>query len=73
MNMTFTTGWGQYLSKYITAPVVNEAMGGRSARSYTREGRFTTIIGQVKSGDYVVIGMSISLSSVRFAISNICT
>lgn len=31
------------------------AIGGRSARSYSDEGRFTTIINTVKSGDYVVI------------------
>lgn len=36
-------------------PVVNKAMGGRSARSYTNEGRFTEIAGLVKSGDIVVI------------------
>jgi rhamnogalacturonan acetylesterase len=49
------TGWGQYLSKYVTATVVNKAMGGRSARSYTNEGRFTEIANLVKSGDIVVI------------------
>lgn len=31
------------------------AVAGRSARSYTREGRFSTIAGLVKSGDYVII------------------
>jgi rhamnogalacturonan acetylesterase len=48
-------GWGEYLSKYITAPVVNKAMSGRSARSYTNEGRFTEIEGLVQRDDIVVI------------------
>jgi len=51
-----TDGWGQYIGKYLSGVVVsNQAMGGRSARSYTREGRFNTIINSVKAGDYVVI------------------
>ncbi|KAK3207182.1 hypothetical protein GRF29_103g180640 [Pseudopithomyces chartarum] len=50
-----TDGWGPYLSKYVTVPVVNKAVGGRSARSYTNEGRFTEIANLVKSGDIVVI------------------
>ncbi|KAF9694703.1 hypothetical protein EKO04_007686 [Ascochyta lentis] len=54
-NNGLTDGWGQYLSKYVTAPVVNQAMAGRSARSYTNEGRFTTIANLVKAGDIVVI------------------
>lgn len=50
-----TDGWGPYISKYVTIPVVNKAIGGRSARSYTNEGRFTAIANLVKSGDIVVI------------------
>lgn len=48
-------GWGQYLGKYLTAPVVNKAIAGRSARSYTNEGRFTDLAKLVKAGDIVVI------------------
>lgn len=48
-------GWGEYLSKYITLPVVNKAIAGRSARSYTNEGRFTEIANLLQSGDIVVI------------------
>ncbi|KAF8167612.1 SGNH hydrolase [Crassisporium funariophilum] len=48
-------GWGQFLGQYLTIPVVNSAVAGRSSRSYTDEGRFTTLINTVKSGDYVVI------------------
>jgi rhamnogalacturonan acetylesterase len=50
-----TTGWAQYLGQYLTIPVVNSAIAGRSARSYTDEGRFTTLINTVKSGDFVII------------------
>ena len=51
-----TDGWGQYIGHSITgATVSNQAVGGRSARSYTREGRFTTIINSVKAGDFVII------------------
>lgn len=48
-------GWGQYLADSLSIPVVNNAIGGRSARSFTREGRFDTIIEAVVSGDIVVI------------------
>ncbi|KAJ4350725.1 hypothetical protein N0V95_004512 [Ascochyta clinopodiicola] len=54
-NNGLTDGWGQYLSKYVTVPVVNKAMAGRSARSYTNEDRFTAIANLVKAGDIVVI------------------
>ncbi|KAF9567011.1 SGNH hydrolase [Agrocybe pediades] len=50
-----TDGWGQYLAQYLTLPVVNNAVAGRSARSYTDEGRFNTLINTVKAGDFVVI------------------
>ncbi len=39
----------------MSLTVVNRAIAGRSARSYTDEGRFTTLINTVKSGDFVVI------------------
>lgn len=39
----------------MTIPVVNKAIGGRSARSYTNEGRFSELATLVKSGDIVVI------------------
>lgn len=48
-------GWGPYLSKYLTVPVTNKAISGRSARSFTNEGRFTEIERAIASGDIVVI------------------
>lgn len=43
------------LGRYLTIPVVNKAISGRSARSYTNEGRFTELEKLVTSGDIVVI------------------
>ncbi|RDB29027.1 Rhamnogalacturonan acetylesterase [Hypsizygus marmoreus] len=51
----WSDGWGQYLGQYLTIPVVNNAIAGRSSRSFTEEGRFTTIVNSVKTGDYVII------------------
>ncbi|KAJ5377138.1 CAZyme family CE12 [Penicillium cataractarum] len=50
-----TAGWGEYVSPYTSATVSNQAIAGRSARSYTREGRFDTIASEVQSGDWVII------------------
>ena len=52
---TLDPGWGQYVSHYTTDTLSNQAVAGRSARSYTREGRFSTIASEVKSGDWVII------------------
>ncbi|KAF2735012.1 secreted rhamnogalacturonan acetylesteras-like protein [Polyplosphaeria fusca] len=48
-------GWGYYFKYSLSTPVVNKALGGRSARSYTVEGRFDTLVSSVKAGDVVVI------------------
>ncbi|KAF2139763.1 carbohydrate esterase family 12 protein [Aplosporella prunicola CBS 121167] len=50
-----TEGWGHYLQYSLDIPVVNEAIGGRSARSYSVEGRFSDIEDVLQSGDFVVI------------------
>ncbi|KAF1841921.1 carbohydrate esterase family 12 protein [Cucurbitaria berberidis CBS 394.84] len=49
------TGWGVYLPFSLSIPVVNKAIGGRSSRSYTVEGRFDEIIKLVKANDIVII------------------
>ena len=54
-NPFLPPGWGQYLSAYLTIPVINKAIAGRSARSYTNEGRFTEIASLLKPDDIVVI------------------
>ena len=52
-----TEGWGEYLKYSLpsTYTVSNKAIAGRSARSYTREGRFQEIANVVQSGDWVVV------------------
>lgn len=49
------SGWGQYLHYSLKIPVVNKAFAGRSARSYSREGRFDEIGKLLKKGDFVII------------------
>jgi rhamnogalacturonan acetylesterase len=53
--MLILPGWGEYVAPYTSLTVSNKAIGGRSARSYTREGRFDAIAQVVQSGDWVVI------------------
>ncbi|KAJ7786483.1 rhamnogalacturonan acetylesterase [Mycena metata] len=50
-----TQGWGVPLPQFLTIPVVNEAVGGESARSYSDQGLFTKLISSVKAGDFVII------------------
>ncbi|KJX97603.1 rhamnogalacturonan acetylesterase like protein [Zymoseptoria brevis] len=50
-----TAGWGAYLSTHISLAVVNHALGGRSARSFTREGHFDAIAALITNEDIVVI------------------
>lgn len=52
------TGWGQMLPYFIdkaSFTVDNRAIGGRSSRSFYEEGRWTTVSGLLKAGDYVFI------------------
>ena len=53
-----TEGWGQYLHYSFNSSelaVKNLARAGRSARSFTREGRFQSIFKQTKPGDWAII------------------
>jgi rhamnogalacturonan acetylesterase len=54
-KLTPAPGWGEYLSRYITLPVVNKAISGRSARSFTNEGRFAEIERLLQRDDIVII------------------
>jgi len=51
------TGWGVYIGNYLNSSltVVNDAVAGTSARSFTRGGNFASLINSVKSGDFVII------------------
>lgn len=57
-----TEGWGQYLQYSFGshARVNNSAKAGRSARSFTREGRFDHIFDGLQSGDWVIIEFGIN-------------
>ncbi|QRW19967.1 carbohydrate esterase family 12 protein [Rhizoctonia solani] len=49
-------GWGEKIPQYLKdITVVNRAIGGRSARSYWREGRWTSVQNSLKAGDFVLI------------------
>ncbi|KAF5368639.1 hypothetical protein D9758_002247 [Tetrapyrgos nigripes] len=50
-----TDGWGVYLPQYLNIPVVNMAVGGTSARSYSESGLFNNLVNAVKAGDFVII------------------
>lgn len=50
-------GWGQLLPTFFdsTVTVRNFAVNGRSTKSFIDEGRWTTVLGQLHAGDYVII------------------
>ncbi|KAF2198233.1 SGNH hydrolase [Delitschia confertaspora ATCC 74209] len=50
-----TQGWGHYLQYSLTPAVSNKAVAGRSARSYTVENRFATLVSTVQTNDIVII------------------
>lgn len=50
-----TQGWGVFLSQFLTIPVVNNAVGGESARSYSDQGRFDSLVNSAQRGDFVII------------------
>lgn len=54
-NALVKTGWGLHIAPFVSGTVSNQAVAGRSARSYTREQRFQAIADVLKPGDYVVI------------------
>ncbi|NGZ74684.1 rhamnogalacturonan lyase family protein [Saccharibacillus alkalitolerans] len=50
-------GWGQQLGRYFAngAVVVNEAIGGRSSKSFMVDGRLDSILQRIKPGDYFFV------------------
>lgn len=51
------TGWGQVFGEFFESDVIvrNEAVSGRSTKSFIDEGRFRRITSEMKSGDYLLI------------------
>jgi len=48
-------GWGSELQNYLTIPIQNMAMAGKSLRSFTKDGHFQLMRNLVEEGDIVVI------------------
>ena len=51
-------GWGMLLPTFVDQSVVtvsNQAVDGRSTKSFIDEGRWTTVVNQLAEGDYVLI------------------
>lgn len=51
------TGWCQVFHEFVSANIVvrNRAVNGRSTKSFINEGRWTSILDSLKTGDYVFI------------------
>ncbi|GEM_PF-5234981 len=51
------TGWGEKLRLFFDTNVVirNHARNGRSTRTFVEEGRWQSVVDQLKPGDYVFI------------------
>jgi lysophospholipase L1-like esterase len=53
-------GWGDHFAHYFDTTkinIANRAMAGRSSRSYYNEGRWTSVLAEMKPGDFVLIQM----------------
>lgn len=51
-------GWGQDLGRFFDPArinVVNRAIGGRSSRTFFTEGRWQSIVDEIKPGDWVLV------------------
>ncbi len=51
-------GWGEELAPYFNLEkinVVNQAIGGRSSRTFQTEGRWDAVVAQLQKGDFVIL------------------
>src|SRR5215203_4879060 len=51
-------GWGSFIADYFDTgkiSVRNDAIGGRSSRTFLTEGRWDKIMAELKKGDYVIM------------------
>ncbi|MDO5558008.1 MAG: GDSL-type esterase/lipase family protein [Oscillospiraceae bacterium] len=55
-------GWGFYLGKYLSDSVTvsNQAIAGRSSKSFFDNGRLDTILSSIKQGDYLLVQFAIN-------------
>ncbi|MCD8188250.1 MAG: hypothetical protein LUD57_06555 [Ruminococcus sp.] len=58
-------GWGYYLDDYFTENVTvsNQAIAGRSSKSFYDNGRLDTILSTIKEGDYLLVQFGINDSA----------
>lgn len=58
-------GWGAYLADYFTDDITvsNQAIAGRSSKSFIADGRLDTILGTIKKGDYLMVQFGINDSA----------
>lgn len=51
-------GWGSFMSEHLDTNKIsihNDAMGGRSSRTFITEGRWDKVLAQLKPGDFVML------------------
>lgn len=62
-------GWGYYLQDYFkdNVTVSNHALAGRSSKSFYDQGRYQTIVDNLKAGDFVMIQFAINDSAANNA------
>ena len=51
-------GWGEMIGQYLDSikiNISNQAMAGRSTRTFIKEGRWDKVISSIKSGDYLMM------------------
>ncbi len=51
-------GWGEMIGLYLDSTKINisnQAMAGRSTRTFIKEGRWDKVISSIKSGDYLIM------------------
>ena len=51
-------GWGQEIGRFFDPKkinVINRAIGGRSSRTFQNEGRWDSVLAEVKPGDFILV------------------
>ncbi|QDS77907.1 hypothetical protein FKW77_000749 [Venturia effusa] len=50
-------GWGYHIADYLSIPVVNLAVNGRSTRSFINEGKWQALLNRSVAGDFILTEM----------------
>ena len=57
-NSNLLQGWGSFIDEYFDTnriTISNQAIGGRSSRTFITEGRWDKILATLQKGDYVIM------------------